>query len=166
MPQTLLLPIFPADATPINDLISFCKRDGAVYYFHGCLPVFTHAESDLKSFRLYTSQLVVNGTCTQAELVRAFGISSISMKRHVKRLRAGGSQAFFGPRRKRKPRVLTPEVLRQAQELLAQGEERSAVAKTLSIKLDTLSKAVRAGRLAELSKKKKTAQPAPGASEA
>jgi transposase len=166
MPQTLLLPIFPADATPINDLISFCKRDGAVYYFHGCLPVFTHAESDLKSFRLYTSQLVVNGTCTQAELVRAFGISCISMKRHVKRLRAGGSQAFFGPRRKRKPRVLTPEVLQQAQELLAQGEERSAVAKTLSIKLDTLGKAVRAGRLVEPSKKKKTAQPAPGASEA
>jgi len=156
MPQTLL-PIFPADATPINDLISFCKRDGAVYYFHGCLPVFTHAESDLKSFRLYTSQLVVNGTCTQAEVVRAFGISSITMKRHVKRLRAGGGQAFFGPRRKRKPRVLTLEVLRQAQELLVQGEERSAVAKTLSIKLDTLSKAVRAGRLAEPSKKKKTA---------
>jgi DNA invertase Pin-like site-specific DNA recombinase len=53
--------------------------------------------------------------------------------------------------------VLTPEVLRQAQELLSQGEERSAVAKTLSIKLDTLGKAVRAGRLAEPSKKKKTA---------
>ena len=157
MPQTLLLPIFPADATPINDLISFCKRDGAVYYFHGCLPVFTHAGSDLKSFRLYTSQLVVNGICTQAEVVRAFGISFISMKRHVKSLRTGGSQAFFGPRRKRKPRVLTPEVLRQAQELLSQGEERSAVAKTLSIKLDTLGKAVRAGRLAEPSKEKKTA---------
>ena len=67
-----------------------------MYYFHGCLPVFTHAESDLKSFRLYTSQLVVNGTCTQAELVRAFGISSITMKRHVKRLRAGGVRRFSG----------------------------------------------------------------------
>ena len=159
MLQTLL-PIFPVEAMPINDLISFCKRDDTVFYFHGCLPVFSHAESDLKSFRLFASQLVVNGSCTQAELVRAFGISSISMKRHVKRLRGGGSQAFFGPRRKRKPRVLTPEVLQQAQELLAQGEERSAVAKTLSIKLDTLGKAVRAGRLVEPSKpskKKKTA---------
>jgi hypothetical protein len=36
MPQTLLLPIFPADATPINDLIWFCKRDGAVYFFRLC----------------------------------------------------------------------------------------------------------------------------------
>lgn len=113
MPQTLL-PVFPAEATPVNDLISFCKRDGAVYYLHGCLPVFTHAENDLKSFRLFTSQLVVNGTCTQAELVRAFGISPISRKRHVKKLRAGGSKAFFAARRKRQPRVLTAEAAPRA----------------------------------------------------
>ena len=152
MPQSLL-PIFPAEAVPINDLISICKRDGSVYYFHGTLPVFSHAESDLKTFRMYTSQLVVNGTCTQAELVRAMGISTISMKRYVKKFRAGGSKAFFAPRRKRQPRVLTPEVLKRAQELLAEGQPRSAVAKALEIKPDTLSKAVRAGRLVEPLKK-------------
>ena len=164
MLQTLL-PIFPVEAMPINDLISFCKRDDTVFYFHGCLPVFSHAESDLKSFRLFASQLVVNGSCTQAELVRAFGISCISMKRHVKKLRAGGSQAFFAARRKRQPRVLTPEVLRRAQELLAQGQPRSAVAKALGMKQDTLSKAVQAGRLVEPSKKK-VPPPAPRANEA
>jgi len=152
MPQTLL-PVYPSDATPINDLISFCKRDGAVYYFHGALPVFSHAESDMKSFRMFTSQLVVNGNCTQAEVVRAFGISAISMKRYVKKFRAGGSNAFFSPRRKRQPRVLTPEVLKRAQELLAEGQPRSAVAKALELKLDTLTKAVRAGRLVEPLKK-------------
>ena len=152
MPQTLL-PIFPSEAIPINELISFCRRDGTIYYFHGTLPVFTHAESDMKAFRMYTSQLVVNGTCTQAELVRAFGISPISMKRYVKKFRAGGSAAFFALRRKRQPRVLTPEVLKHAQELLAEGQPRSAVARTLELKPDTLSKAVRAGRLVELQKK-------------
>jgi transposase len=152
MPQNLL-PMFPAEATPVNEIISFRKRDGAVYYFHGTVPVFTHAESDLKAFRMYVSQLVVNGTCTQAELVRAFGISSISMKRHVKKLRAGGSKAFFAPRRKRQPRVLTPEILKRAQELFAEGQPRSAVAKALVLKPDTLSKAVRAGRLVEPQKK-------------
>ncbi len=153
MPQTLL-PIFPAEATPINAVVSFCRRDGAVYYFLGCQPFFTHAESDLKGFRMVTSQLVVNGRCTQAELVRAFGISSISMKRHVKKLRAGGSQAFFPARQKRQPRVLTADILQRAQGLLAQGQSRSAVAKELGLKLDTLSKAVQAGRLVEASKKK------------
>jgi hypothetical protein len=29
---------------------------------------------------MFTSQLVVNGNCTQAQIVRAFGISVISMK--------------------------------------------------------------------------------------
>ena len=157
MPQTLL-PIFPAEAIPINELISFGKRDGSMYYFHGTLPVFTHAESDLKAFRMYTTQLVVNGTCTQAEVVRACGISPISMKRYVKKFRAGGSTAFFAPRRKRQPRVLTPEVLKRAQELLAAGQPRAAVAKALELKPNTVSKAVHAGRLVE--PQKKTTAPA------
>ena len=163
MPQALL-PIFPPEATPINELISFCKRDGTVYYFQGCLPIFSHAEGDRKSFRMFSSQLVVNGNCTQAELVRAFGSSAISMKRHVKKLRAGGSQAFFAPRRKRQPRVLTAEVLQRAQGLLAEGQPRTAVAKVLGIKLDTWSKAVRSGRLVE-PLKKKTVPRAPRANE-
>jgi len=152
MPQTLL-PVYPSDATPINTIISFCRRDGSVYYFHGALPVFTHAENDLKAFRLFTSQLVMNGTCKQAQIVRAFGISAISMKRYVKKFRASGSAAFFAPHRKRQPRVLTPEVQKRAQELLAEGQPRSAVAKALELKLDTLTKAVHAGRLVEPQKK-------------
>jgi hypothetical protein len=44
MPQPLL-PMFPADVTEINDLVSFAKREGTVYYFNGPMPVFSHAES-------------------------------------------------------------------------------------------------------------------------
>ena len=121
MPQTLL-PVYPSDATPINNVISFCKRDGSVYYFHGALPVFTHDEKDWRAFRMFTSQLVVNGLCKQAEIVRALGISSISMKRYVKKFRADGSKAFFTPHKKRQPRVLTPEVRQRAQEMLMEGQ--------------------------------------------
>jgi transposase len=152
MPQALL-PIFPAEATSINNVVSFARRDGVVYYFHGCQPVFSHAEHDLKSFRMFTSQLAVNGTCKQAEIVRAFGISAISMKRYVKKYRKGGVTAFYGQRRKPQPRVLTGEVLKQAQELFEQGESRAAVAQKLDLKPDTLRKAVKAGRLVEPVKK-------------
>lgn len=152
MPQ-ILLPIFPAEATPINAVVSFAKREGMVYYFHGCEPIFTHGEHDLKTFRMFTSQLAVNGTCKQMEIVRAFGISAISMKRYVKKYREGGAAAFYGQRRKPKPRVLTAEVLSQAQELFEQGESRPAVAQKLGLKTDTLRKAVRAGRLVEPVKK-------------
>jgi hypothetical protein len=66
MPRTLL-PMYPAEAAPINELVSFRKRDGAVCYFPGCPPTFTHAESDLRSFRPFTAQLAVGGNCTRAE---------------------------------------------------------------------------------------------------
>jgi hypothetical protein len=42
MPQPLL-PLFHSDATQINELVSFAKRDGTVYYFNGALPVSSHA---------------------------------------------------------------------------------------------------------------------------
>jgi transposase-like protein len=153
MPQPLL-PIFPADVTQINELVSFAKREGTVYYFNGLMPVYSHAESDRASFRMFTSQLVINGNCTQAEIVRAFGISAISMKRYVKRHRQGGAAEFFKSRKVRQPRVLTPSVRQKAQELLQQGQGRNAVAQQLGLKSDTLRKAVKAGRIVAPLKKK------------
>ena len=153
MPQPLL-PMFPADVTAINELVSFAKRDGMVYYFNGPMPVFSHPETDRASFRMFTSQLVVNDNCTQAQIVRAFGISAISMKRYVKRYRQSGAAGFFQGRAARQPRVLTPAVLQKAQELIGQGRGRSQVAQELGLKSDTLRKAIRAGRIVAPIKKK------------
>lgn len=94
MPQTRL-PFFPDDIELVNNYIGFQKKNGIVYYFNGAMPVFQHPESDYSSFRLFTSQLVVNGNATQAEIVRAFDVSSISVKRWVKKYREGGAAAFF-----------------------------------------------------------------------
>jgi len=141
-----LLPMFPADVTEINDLVSFAKRAGTVYYFNGPMPVFSHAESDRASFRMFTSQMVVNGNCTQAQIVRAFGISVISMKLYVKQYRQSGAA--------RQPRVLTPAVRQKAQELIQQGQGRQAVAQELGLKADTLRKAIKAGRIIEPLKEK------------
>lgn len=149
-----LLPLFPADVTEINEVVSFAKRAGTVYYFNGPMPVFSHAESDRASFRMYTSQLVVHGNCTQAEIVRALGISAISMKRYVKQYRQEGTLGFFKARAARQPRVLTAAVCQQAQALLQAGQARPAVAQALGIKSDTLRKAIQAGRLVEPLKKK------------
>ena len=152
MPQALL-PFFAEETTLITSLLSFEKRDGFIYYFHGGFPVFCHAEEDRQSFRMFTSQLVVNGSCRQVDIVRAFGVSAISMKRYVKKYRWGGPGAFFQRPRARRPAVLTKEVVREAQSLLYEGLSRSEVAKELGIKLDTLSKAIRSGRVVEPVKK-------------
>lgn len=152
MPQ-MLLPLFPSESTPINEVLSFEERDGKVWYFHGCMPVFCHAVEDHASFRMYTSQLVENGQCKQVEIVRAFGVSAISVKRHVKRLREQGTAAFFPRLAARQPRVWTPAVLQQAQALLHAGTSRAEVAKELQIKPDTLYRAIRSGHLTEPEKK-------------
>ena len=153
MPQPLL-PLFPADVTEINPLMSFAKREGTVYYFNGPMPVFSHAESDRAFFAMFASQMGVNGNCRQAEIVRAFGISAISMKRYVKRYRQSGAAGFFRGRKTRQSRVLTPAVRQKAQELIQQGLGRHAVAQELGLKSDTLRKAIKAGRLVESIKKK------------
>ena len=58
--------------------------------------------------------------------------------------------------------MLRPEVLKQAQERLDQGQTLEEVAAQLQVKYDTLRKAVRAGRLHQAVKKKKIiSSPAP-----
>jgi len=94
MPQTHL-PFFPEDIQLINCNVGFLKKEGKVYYFNGSMPVFQHLESDYRSFRLFTSQLVVNGNAKQTEIIAAFGVSKISVKRWVKILREEGPNGFF-----------------------------------------------------------------------
>jgi len=150
-----LLPLFVEEGEGyITNLLSYQKREGVVYYFHAGMPIFNHAEGDIRNFRMFTSQLVVNGNCRQVDIVRAFGVSPISMKRWVKTYRKEGTAGFFKQPRRRGSHVLTPEVVKQAQELLSQGVSRSETAKQLNVKLDTLSKAIRSGRLTEPSVKK------------
>jgi hypothetical protein len=80
-------------------------------------------------------------------------VSAISVKRHVKKFREGGPGVFFQQRSARKTSVLTPEVLRRAQEMLNERKSRHEVSEDLCIKVDTLYRAIHAGKLVELKKK-------------
>src|SRR6266581_2712703 len=81
MPQ-IQMPIFPEGMKHINSELAFECREGTVYYFNGYLPVFMHDRHDLPTFRMFSSQLVVNGSSTQAEIVRAFGVPLVTVKRY------------------------------------------------------------------------------------
>lgn len=157
MPQ-LQLPIFPEGATLINANLGFIKKGHSITYIYGNLPIFSHDVDDLMSFRMITSQLYVNGSATQAEICRAFGVSRISVKRSVKLYREQGVAGFYAPRRHRGPAVLTPEVLEKVQQHLNQGRSIPETARKLDLKADTLRKAVRAGKLHVVSKKKSRPQ--------
>ena len=69
---------------------------------------------------MITAQFCVNGNAKQADIVRAFGVTKISLKRAVKRHREEGPKGFYKPRKRRGPAILTPTVLAEAQKLLHQ----------------------------------------------
>ena len=119
MPQ-LQLPLFPEGITLINQNIGFLREGATITYVYGNLPVFTHALDDMQSFRMFTSQLYINGSASQAEICRAFGVSKISVLRSVKLYREKGMAGFFAPRICRGPAVLTPPVLEQVEQLRGQ----------------------------------------------
>lgn len=95
----LQLPIFPVGSTEVTHDLAFEKRDDQVTYFYGTLPVFSHAESDIASFRMITAQFYLNGYVKQMDIVRAFGVSAISVKRAVKRFQEEGPQGFYSDKK-------------------------------------------------------------------
>src|SRR5260370_25971654 len=114
MPQPQL-PICPEGLTAITEDLAFERKDGRVVYVHGLLPVFQHDEKDLRSFRLFTSQLMGNGTVRQRDIVRAFGVPLATVKRYMKVHRQQGTAGFFRQPRRRSANWLTAGVRQRAQ---------------------------------------------------
>jgi transposase len=153
MPQRQL-PIFPAGVTEINSRIAVQTEQGQVWYIHGHLPVFHHEAEDVGSFRMFTSQMIVNGTVKPKEIVKAFGVPSITVKRYVKVFREHGAKGFYASTpRQSSASVLKGEVLERARTLLDEGRSVPEVASELKVLANTLHKAIRAGRLPARKKK-------------
>jgi transposase len=146
MPQ-LQLPIFPSGTIRITPILGFEKRDGQVTYFHYAMPVFSHDEADLASFRMITSQFCISGVCKQPQIVKSFGVALSTVKRYCALYREKGPAGFYQPRKNRGAAILTAEVMAKAQQCLDRDMPVEAVAEELGIKRDTFKKAVRAGRL-------------------
>ena len=145
----MFIPVFASGTVEINANLAYQKENGRVYYFNGhAIPIFTHEENDVRSFKMIMSQFYVTGIATQAQIIRAFGIPSITMKRAVKTFRTHGPGGFFNSNAsKRKPRVLVPEVILKVQALLDKGLTTRQIAEQLDLKQNTLDKAIQAGRL-------------------
>ena len=152
MPQ-VQLPMFPAGSVEINRDLA-CRTEGEqVVYYNGHLPVFTHAKRDLASFRLFTSQLIVQGSATQGQVARAFGVPLVTIKRGTKLYRERSAAGFFVPKARREGTKLNAEKLEQARALLVQGQPLAVVSRETGVLTDTLRKAIGAGRLPAVKKK-------------
>jgi len=65
------LPAIPAGSVAINRGLAARTEDMQVAYYKGHLPIFTNAQSDLASFWLFTSQLIVQSSATQGQVAAA-----------------------------------------------------------------------------------------------
>jgi hypothetical protein len=146
MPQ-LQLPIFPEGVTQLTLQIAFERVNGWITYIHGLQPVFRHEEQDVASFRLFTSQLIVQGVVQQSDIVKVFGVPRITVMRAVKLYRAEGPKGFFRQRRGRSGGVLKGETHQQVQALLDAGQSVPEVGRLSGVLPNTLHKAIRQGRL-------------------
>jgi hypothetical protein len=153
MPQ-IQLPVFPAGCQEINANLAFERRGDDVTYFNGHLPVFTHHTEDLASFRLFTTQLIVNRTATQSEIVAAFDVSLTTVKRCVQRYRQRGAKAMFEAPPRRQGTKLDAARLDHAQQLLDEGLRVPAISTHLAVLPSTLHKAIDQGRLRDVKKKR------------
>lgn len=156
MPQ-IQLPIFPAGSLAINANLACRCENGSVVFFLGHLPVFTHQTHDLASFRLFTSQLIVQGSATQGDIQKAFGVALVSIKRATKLFRTRGAAGFFAPKPRRVGSQLTDEKINQARVLLSAGEPLARVSELTGVLSDTLRKAIGSGRLPGVKKKSRSA---------
>jgi hypothetical protein len=117
-------------------------------YCVGVQPFAVHPCDDRRAFSVTVAQLIATGACRPCEIVRAFGVPKRTVLRAVERLRDGGHESFFVARQGRRGgTVLTAPVLAQAQQMLDEGVQRSAIAARLKVSSETLRKALADGRL-------------------
>ncbi len=98
----LQLPIFHPGAHPITSELGYLRENNQIVYLNGMMPVFTHETTDVASFKMIVCQFYINGTARQVDIIKAFGINPLAMKRWVKKYREDGPKAFYAPRRTRK----------------------------------------------------------------
>lgn len=151
MPQPSL-PIYPDGVNHINENISFKCEKGKITYFNFLMGIFVHNQDDHASFRMITAQLYLNGNAKQSEIVEAFGVTSISVKRSVKKYKEEGIASFYINKKKARGReVLTPNVITEIELLLEKGLTANDIGKELAINPHTIRKGLYNGKI-----KKKT----------
>ena len=79
----------------------------------------------------------------------------MAIKRGTKLYRERGPSGFFVPRARREGSRLNAQRLEQARALLLQGEPLAVVSQQTGVLRDTLRKAIAAGRLPGVKKKKR-----------
>ena len=141
------MPIFPSSTKLLSATRGVFQKDDSVYYLHNGSPVYTHHKDDINTYRL-TATLIVNNSCSATQLSAVFGVSTRNFQRYAKRLRTGGSDAFFNPIDNRgRCHKMTPDKLTVAQKYLDLGYSQQKTGKAINVNEATIRYHLRKGSL-------------------
>ena len=144
----LLLPLFPIDTQMITRTLGVRESNGTVYYLHSGVPIFSHETGDLNNFRYITSNLILQGLCSNQDIAGTFHVSLDSVRRWKDKLYQEGDGAFFNQEaRHGRSHKLLPEVLERIQAKLDLGQSGYSIAKSEGISEGSIRYAVGLGRL-------------------
>ena len=144
----LLLPIFSPEIKLITESLGVLSNDGIVIYNLSGLPIYSHAENDLTSFRFITSKFILEGLCSRRNISTCFGVSYDSVKRYVSKLNKEGDTAFFRNRDYQGSCYkLLPDVLVRMQKYLDEGKNNCEIAKLEKVTEGTIRYAIKRGKL-------------------
>ena len=145
----MLLPIFPVGTQMITSTLGVCKRDEVVTYLHCGMPVYTHLESDLRSFRFITSKFIVQKLCRMIDVSNCFHVSYDSVKRYVRRLEDCGDRGFFTKEKQNGGSCykLLPDVVQRIQGYIDTGKNNCEIARLEKVSEGAIRYAIKNGTL-------------------
>jgi hypothetical protein len=94
------------------------------------------------------------GVVRQVDIVNTFGVPLATVKRYLKLLRDYDKKAFFAESKRRSAPVLTDKTRQIVASLIEEGKTVPEAAEASGVKANTLHKAIRAGRLPRIKKKR------------
>lgn len=151
----ILLPIYPVGTEMISASLGVGKKDGIVTCLHSGMQIYSHPESDYRSFRFITSKFILQGLCRMVDISGCFHVSYDSVKRYVKRLENCGDKGFFTDDKRNggSCHKILPDVAQRMQRYLDDGKSNCEIARLENVTEGAIRYAIKNGYL-----KKKTSQ--------
>jgi hypothetical protein len=157
--KQIFLPGFPEGAQRIGDSLSILEKEGTVTYWVGTDNYFSHPEGDKVSRRFALASLIENGHVRICDLEEApLCIPHRTLMNWVTQYRQQGPASFYRQKARRRPSVMTAEIVAESGRLLADGMNAAQVARQMGIQGSTLRKAVQRQAIPKLAPKEKDAE--------